>query len=109
MQVLLGGGDLGMTHAVHHGLEVGAAGEQPGGVGVAEVVDADIEVDAGLLTAGRQMRVRKVLRLIGVPSRVGNSRSPGPRPRSAIQSASWVTRSAGRPWCGVHCPWGRAW
>jgi len=34
VEVLLGRGDLG-THAVHDGLEVGASGEQPGGVGVA--------------------------------------------------------------------------
>jgi hypothetical protein len=47
VQVFLGGGGLGMTHPVHHGLQVGAASEEPGGVGVAEVVDADVEVDAG--------------------------------------------------------------
>ena len=35
-------------------------------------------------TAGRQTRVRKVLREIGVPSRVANSRSPGLRCRSAM-------------------------
>ena len=46
VEVLLGGGDLGVAHPVHDGLEVGAAGEEPGGVGVAEVVDADVEVDS---------------------------------------------------------------
>jgi hypothetical protein len=35
------------AHAVHHGREVGAAGEQPAGVGVADVVDTDVEVDPG--------------------------------------------------------------
>ena len=47
--------------------------------------------------AGSQTRVRKVFREIGVPSRVANSRSSGPRRRVVIQSASWSTRSAGRP------------
>ena len=46
VEVFLGGGDLGVAHPVHDGFEVGAAGEQPGGVGVAQVVDADVEVDA---------------------------------------------------------------
>jgi hypothetical protein len=32
VEVLLGGGDLGVAHAVHHGLEVGAASQEPGGV-----------------------------------------------------------------------------
>ena len=52
VEVFLGGLDLGVAHAVHDGLEVGAAGEEPGGVGVAEVVDADVEVDAGGLDGG---------------------------------------------------------
>jgi hypothetical protein len=47
VEVFLGGGDLSMTHAVHHGSEVGAAGQQPGGVGVTQVVDADGEVQPG--------------------------------------------------------------
>ena len=46
VQVFLGGGDLSVSHAVHDGLEVGAAGEQPGGVGVAQVVDPYVEVHA---------------------------------------------------------------
>ena len=45
VEVFLGGGDSGVAHAVHDGFDVGAAGEEPGGVGVAEVVDADLEVD----------------------------------------------------------------
>ena len=57
MQVLLGGHDLGVTHAFHHGLEVGAAGEEPGGVGVAEVVDADVEVESGVLQCWQQSRL----------------------------------------------------
>src|SRR5207245_439335 len=39
-------------------------------------------------TAGNQIRVRKVSREIGVPSRMANSRSFGPRRRPVIQSAS---------------------
>ncbi len=58
-----------MAHVVHDGFQVGAAGEEPGGVGVAEVVDADAEVDSEAFTAGSQKRVRKVFREIGVPSR----------------------------------------
>ena len=46
VEIFLGGGDLGVAHAVHDGFEVGAACEEPGGVGVAEVVDADGEVDS---------------------------------------------------------------
>jgi hypothetical protein len=38
VQVLLGGLDVGVPEAVHDGGEVGAAGQQPGGVGVPEVV-----------------------------------------------------------------------
>ena len=52
VEVFLGGGDLRVAHPVHHGLEVGPAGEEPGGVGVAEVVDADVEVDAGGFDGG---------------------------------------------------------
>src|SRR5680860_1260345 len=59
MEVLLGGGDLGMTHTVHHGLEVGPSGEQPGGVSVAQVVDPYVEVhprrgDGGSPDAGAE-------------------------------------------------------
>ena len=35
VEVLLGGGDAGMSHPFLHHLDVGAAGEEPGGVGVA--------------------------------------------------------------------------
>jgi hypothetical protein len=49
VKVSLGGGELSVPHTVHHRFQVGAAGEQPGGVRVAQVVDADAdaEVDAG--------------------------------------------------------------
>jgi hypothetical protein len=50
VEVLLSGGDLGVAHPVHHGLQVGPAGEPPGGVGVAEVVDPDLQVDPGVAT-----------------------------------------------------------
>ena len=52
VEVYLGGGDLGVAHPVHDGFEVGPAGEEPGGVGVAEVVDADVEVDSGGFDGG---------------------------------------------------------
>jgi hypothetical protein len=52
VEVLLGGGDLGVAHSLHHRFEVGAAGEEARGVGVAEVVDADVEVDAGGFDGG---------------------------------------------------------
>ena len=35
VEVLLGGGDAAVAEAFFDGLEVGAAGEHPGGVGVA--------------------------------------------------------------------------
>ena len=43
---------MGVAHPVHHGSQVRAAGQQPGGVGVAEVVDADVEGDAGGFDGG---------------------------------------------------------
>jgi hypothetical protein len=45
VEVFLSRLDLGVPHAVHDGLEIGAASQQPGGVGVAEVVDAEVEVE----------------------------------------------------------------
>jgi hypothetical protein len=42
VEVFLGGLDLGVAHAFHDGFEVGAAGEEPGGVSAAEVVDPDV-------------------------------------------------------------------
>jgi len=53
VEVFLGGLDEGVAHAVHDGAEVGAAGEQPGRMGVSEIVDADVEVDPGGLHSGR--------------------------------------------------------
>ncbi len=53
VQVLLGGGELGVAEAVHDGFEVGAAGEEPGGVGVSQVVPAQVEVQAGCLHGGQ--------------------------------------------------------
>ena len=54
---------------------------------MAQVVNPDVEVDTGGFDGG-QIRVRKVFRDIGVPSRVANSRSSGSRRREVIQSAS---------------------
>ena len=47
MEVFLGGAQAAVAEAFFDDLDVGAAGEQPGGVGVAQVVDADVEVEAG--------------------------------------------------------------
>ena len=58
VQVFLSGLDLAVAHAVHHGLEVGSAGGQPAGVGVAEVVDTDGATDPETLTARSQILVR---------------------------------------------------
>ena len=54
VEVFLGGLDLGVAHAVHDGLEVRSSGQQPGGVCVAQVVDADAdgEVDAAGFDGG---------------------------------------------------------
>lgn len=53
VEVLLGGLDLGVPHPFHHGLQVRTAGQQPGGVGVAQVVDPDRVVDAGGFDCGQ--------------------------------------------------------
>src|SRR4051794_31749792 len=53
MEIFLRRGDLRMTHPIHHVLQICPASEEPRGVGVAEVVDADVEVDAGC-SYGRQ-------------------------------------------------------
>jgi hypothetical protein len=47
MEVFLGGAEAAVAEAFFDGLDVGAAGEQPGGVGVAEVVEADGEWELG--------------------------------------------------------------
>ena len=96
VEVFLGGGDLGVAHPVHHGSEVGAAGEEPGGVGVAEVVDADVEVDAGGFDGGSPDRgCGRCSGRWGCRRgwRTADHRAPGAA--SVIQSASWSTRSGG--------------
>ena len=97
MEGFLGGGDLGMSLAVHDGLEVGAAGEEPGGVGVAEVVDSDVEVDAGGFDGGQPGPGAEGVPRDRVRSRVANSRSSGATRRVVIESVSSATRSAERP------------
>ena len=52
VEVFLGGDDAAVPEAFFDGLEVGAAGEEPGGVGVAEVVGADADADAGGVEGG---------------------------------------------------------
>jgi hypothetical protein len=41
VEVFLGGAEAAVAEAFFDGLDVGAAGEEPGGVGVAEVVEPD--------------------------------------------------------------------
>jgi hypothetical protein len=45
VEVLLGCLDLRVAHPLHDAVEVSAASKEPGGVGVAEIVHADVEVD----------------------------------------------------------------
>ena len=47
VEVFLGGAQAAVAEAFFDGLDVGAAGEQPGGVGVAEVVEPDVGVELG--------------------------------------------------------------
>ena len=63
-----------MAEALLDDLEVGAAGEQPGGVGVAEVMDADWDLQACFFTAGRQTVSRN--QLAGMCPSVSHVRSP---------------------------------
>jgi hypothetical protein len=53
VEVFLGGDDAAVSESFFDGLEVGAAGEEPGGVGVAQVVGSDGDADARLLQALR--------------------------------------------------------
>src|SRR5438270_4354997 len=46
-EVLLGGGDLAVAEAFLDDGDVGAAGEEPGGVGGAQVVEGDFLFDLG--------------------------------------------------------------
>jgi hypothetical protein len=48
VEVFLGGLDVGVPEAVHDRGEVGAAGQQPGGVGVAQVVVVPTSAQARL-------------------------------------------------------------
>ena len=52
VEVFLGGDDAAVSEAFFDGLQVGAAGEEPGGVGVAQVVGADADADAGGVEGG---------------------------------------------------------
>src|ERR1044072_1872913 len=52
VQVALGGGDGSVAEAFFDDLEVCTAGQEPGCVGVAEVVDADLDVQVGLIQGG---------------------------------------------------------
>lgn len=42
VEVAFGGSQAAVTEAFADGLQVGASGQHPGGVGVAEVVEADV-------------------------------------------------------------------
>ena len=73
VQVLLGGLNLGVAHAFHDELEVGAFGEQPGGVAWRSSCIRTGKSTPLALTAGSQTRVRNVLREMGLPDAVVNS------------------------------------
>jgi hypothetical protein len=51
-RVFLGGDDAAVSEAFLDGVQVGAAGEELGGVGVAQVVGADADADAGGVEGG---------------------------------------------------------
>jgi hypothetical protein len=53
VQVFLGGTEAAVAEALFDDLDVGAPGEEPGGVGVAQVVGSDGDADARLLQALR--------------------------------------------------------
>jgi hypothetical protein len=52
VEVFLGGDDAAVAESFFDGLEAGAAGEEPGGVAVAEVVGADADADSGGVEGG---------------------------------------------------------
>jgi len=97
MEVFLGGGDLSVTHAVHYRFEVGASGEQPGCVGVAQVVDPDLEVHARCRDGWSPDAGTEGVPREGSALARRNNKLPAMRPRVVIESASWVTSSGGRP------------
>jgi hypothetical protein len=110
VQVLLGGGDLCVTHPVHHRLEVGPSGEQPGRMSVAQVVDAYVEVhprggDGGSPDPGAEGVPRKWGAVAGREQQVTRPEpAVGDPVGELVDEVGW-----GYPWFGVRCPWGRAW
>jgi len=52
VEVFLGGGDAAMAEALLHRLKVGPTGEQPRCVGMAQIVGADSDADAGGVEGG---------------------------------------------------------
>ena len=108
VEVLLGGLDLGVAHAVHDGLEVGAAGEEPGGVGVAQVVDADVEVDAAGLDGGQPDAGAEGVAGDRGAVAGGEQQVVGTEFVLVDVLAELVEESGGRPCGAIRCPWGRA-
>jgi hypothetical protein len=95
VQILRRGLDLCMAHPVHHPLEVGAAGEQPGRMGVAEVVDPGLGA-AGPSTPSPAHGQCAAARAVGEspvthgPDRRPSRRSPS---RTGLESTSKYARS----------------
>ena len=100
MQVLLSGLDLRVSEAFHDGLEVCASGQEPTRVGVPEIVEPDLEVDAGASQRGEPVAGPEGFRDSGAWPRCcveGNSKSSRPSPvrsirRASRSSKSWLTR-----------------
>jgi hypothetical protein len=74
VEVLLGGAEAAVAEALLDDLEVGAAREEPGGVGVAEVVDAHVDHQVRLLQRWPPDRLAEPARR-DMPIRVTRSQS----------------------------------
>jgi hypothetical protein len=87
VEVLLGGDDAAVPEALLHRLEVGTAGEQPGGVGVAEVVGTDADAEA-VGVEGRLPDLDAEPRSGDVPVGGQGAAAAGPRCRMGILAGS---------------------
>jgi hypothetical protein len=102
VEVLLGGLDLGVAHPLLHGSEVGAFGQEPGARSQEAWAWRRSWMRTGkstplAVTAGIQTRVRKVLREIGVPVLVVNSRWSRPTRWVWMWSATASSQSSSMP------------
>jgi hypothetical protein len=109
VEVLLRGRALGVAHPVHDGLEIGSACQQPGWVGIAQVVDADVKVDPGRGDCRSPQPTAEGVTRDRVQSRVAKRRSPDLRRRSAMWASSCVTSPGGMPMVRGSLSLGSAW